>query len=301
MLRYSIPLPEDVSFSATGRPIVAISPDGKRLAHTGNSQLYLREMDQMEAVPVRGTEGGGGTFGRSPFFSPDGEWLGFWAEGKLKKVAISGGAPVTLCDAGNPSGASWTEENTIVYGEGSDGIWQVSANGGEPELLVEVEESELAHGPQLLPGGKAILFTLAGSSNWDEARIVAQSLDTGERRVLIEGGSDARYLPTGHIVYALGPTLFAVPFDVRSLELTGGPVSVLDEVRRARGFTGAAQFSLSRSGTLLYVPGDAGNVSELVWIEGNGQRAPVTDRRTAYRWPRISARWTTPCGRDRDE
>ena len=288
VLRYSIPLPEDVSFSSTGRPIVAISPDGKRLAHTGNSRLYLREMDQMDAVPVRGTEGGVATSGRSPFFSPDGEWLGFWAEEKLKKVAVSGGAPVTLCDAGNPYGASWTEENTIVYGEGSDGIWQVSANGGEPELLVEVEESELAHGPQLLPGGKAILFTLAGSSNWDDARIVAHSLDTGERRVLIEGGSDARYLPTGHIVYALGATLFAVPFDVGSLALTGGPVSVLDEVRRARGFTGAAQFSLSRSGTLLYVPGDAGGVSELVWIDRDGQRAPVTDRRAAYRSPRLS-------------
>ena len=290
VLRYSIPLPEDVSFSSTGRHIVAISPDGKRLAHTGNSQLYLREMDQMEAVPVRGTEGGGGTSGRSPFFSPDGEWLGFWAEGKLKKVTVSGGAPVTLCDAGNPYGASWTEENTIVYGQGSDGIWQVSANGGEPELLVELEESELAHGPQLLPGGKAILFTLAGSSNWDDARtrIVAHSLDTGERRVLIEGGSNARYLPTGHIVYALGATLFAVPFDVRSLELTGGPVSVLDEVRRAGNFTGAAQFSLSRSGTLLYVPGGAEGASELVWIDRNGQRAPVTDRRSLYRWPCIS-------------
>ena len=220
VLRFSIPLPDDVTFSSTGRHVLALSPDGKRLARTGNHQLYLREMDQVEAVAVRGTEGGSGDAGRNPFLSPDGQWLGFWAEGKLKKVAVSGGAPVVLCDAENPHGASWTEENTIVYGQGRAGIWQVSANGGEPERLAEIEENGgRAHGPQLLPGGMQLLFTIGSSQSWDEAQIVVQSLETGERRVLIDGGSDARYLPTGHIVYALGTTLFAVPFDVERLEL----------------------------------------------------------------------------------
>jgi serine/threonine-protein kinase len=245
-------------------------------------------MDQMDAVPVRGTEGGNPAGGRSPFFSPDGTWLGFWQDDKLKKVAVTGGAPVTLCDAENPYGASWTEENTIVYGQGSNGIWQVSGNGGAPELLVAVEDGELAHGPELLPGGGALLFTLGRTLNWDEASVVVQSLATGERRTLIEGGSDARYLPTGHIVYALGPALFAVPFDVARLAITGGPVSVLDEVRRAGDQTAAAQFSVSRSGTLLYVPGAPEATSELVWVDRDGNRAPLAGSQAGYASPRLS-------------
>ena len=289
ILRFSISLPDGVRFTNTGRRTVAVSPDGKRIAHTGGNQIYLRELNGMESVPIRGTGGTVASSGRNPFFSPDGKWLGFWAEGKLKKVAVSGGAPVTLCDAGNPYGVSWTEGDNIVFGQGREGILQVSGNGGEPEVLVAIEQDEgLAHGPQILPGGKAILFTLGRTGTFDEAQIVVQPLPAGERRILLEG-RDARYVPTGHLVYALDKTLFAIPFDVERLEITGGPVSVEEGVAlsSSTGGTGAAHFSVSRSGTLLYVP-DLGGASEhLVWIDENGE-APFTGRDSVYRFPRVS-------------
>ena len=208
--RFEIALPESDRFSYTGRHAVALSPDGTQLVYSANQQLYLRSMDEMEATPIRGTEGDG----RSPFFSPDGEWVGFWSDGKLQKVPITGGAPVTLCDAENPYGASWGADGNILFGQGTGGIFRVPASGGEPEVLIEVSatDGELALSPELLPGGEAVLFTLAPGVNWDEAEIVAHSLETGEREVLVEGGADARYVATGHLVYALGESLFAVPF-----------------------------------------------------------------------------------------
>ena len=132
-------------------------------------------------------------------------------------------------------------------------------NGGTPEVLVSVKDGEVAQGPQLLPGGQHVLFTLAtgtASDRWDKARIVVQSLASGERKTLIEGGSDARYVPTGHLVYALGGSLFAVAFDLQRLEVSGGPVA--DGRGRqaiARRVTGAAQFSVSSNGSLVYIPG----------------------------------------------
>ena len=246
LTRFGITLPADQRLTNTGRHAVALSPDGTHLVYVANSQLYLRSMDQMEATPIRGTEGTGNDAGRSLFLSPDGQWVGFWAGGKLKKVSISGGAPVTLCDGGNPYGASWGPEDKIVFGRGPGGILRVSGQGGTPEVLVKMDasEEESGHGPQILPDGKTLLFTLAVGENWDEAQILVQSLDTGERKVLIEGGSDARYVPTGHLVYALGETVFSVTFDLERLEVTSGPVPIVEGVRRA-SYTGAAHFSFS--------------------------------------------------------
>ena len=141
-----------------------------------------------------------------------------------------------------------------------------SAAGGEPEQVVSVAADEWAHGPQMLPGGRTVLFTLAKGSDeerWDKAQVVAQSLVDGTRRVLIEGGSDARYLPTGHLVYAVGGTMFAVPFDAESLMVTGTPVPVIVGVRRATGLvTGTAQMAVSTTGTLVYLPGPANLVDD---------------------------------------
>ena len=147
---------------------------------------------------------------------------------------------------------SWGPDNEILVGQGSKGIVRVSANGGKPETIVSVKPPEVAHGPQMLPGGDAVLFTLAtgtGADRWDKAQIVAQSLKSGERKVLVEGGSDARYVPTGHLIYALAGTLLAVPFDVKRLAVTGGPVPVVEGVRAA-GNTGTSQFSVSDNGSL---------------------------------------------------
>ena len=287
--RFEVAFPESVRLTNTGRHAVALSPDGTQLVYSANQQLYLRSMDDMETTPIRGTEGA-----RSPFFSPDGEWIGFHSNGKLRKVPVAGGAPVTLCDALSPYGASWGSDDTILFGQGrAGGIFRVPASGGERELLIEVNaiDREYAQSPEFLPGANAVLFTLlGGSGNWDEAQIVAQSLATGEREILVEGGADARYIATGHLVYALGESLFAVPFDLSRLEVTGGPVPVLEGVLRATPSTGAAQFALSSSGSLAYIPPDVGREDPrtLVWVDRQGVVEPVTTARRAYRSPRLS-------------
>ena len=287
--RFEIALPESIRLTSTGRHAVALSPDGTKLVFSANQQLYLRSMDDLEATPIRGTEGGA----RSHFFSPDGEWIGFHSDGRLQKVPISGGAPVTLCEAAAPYGAHWGADGNILVGQGAGGIFRVPASGGEPEVLIEVSanEGEFAQSPELLPGGDAVLFTLGQRVNWDEAQIVLQSLETGEREMLIEGGADARYVASGHLVYALGESLFAVPFDPSRLEVTGGPVPLLDGVRRANPFAGAAHFTLSRSGSLAYIPPDLGREEDqrtLVWVDRQGVVEPVNAARREYRSPRLS-------------
>ena len=282
--RVSLSLPPGVSLTGIGRHVVALSSDGTRLVYSANQQLYLRAMDEMEVTPVRGTEGA-----RSPFFSPDGEWVGFYARGELKKVAIRGGAAVTLCDAQNPWGARWGADDAIVFGQLGAGILRVSANGGTPEVLIPLDTTEeVGHGAQVLPGDKAVLLTLGDGSNWDDAQIVVHSLETGERKVLIEGGRDARYLPTGHLVYVLDGTLLAMPFDVDKLEVTGGPIPMAEGVMTARSRTGAAQFSVSDTGALVYVSESDLQSRTLVWVDRDGrEEAPAAEPR-AYRYPRIS-------------
>src|SRR5262249_32251619 len=166
--RSTIGLPVGDRFSNTGVHVVALSADGSRLAYTANQRLYLRRMDQLEATPLRGTEGNGTVAGRSPFFSPDGQWIGFWQQGQLKKVSITGGAPLVLCTAENPYGASWTTDNTILYGQseqgggrGAGGIWRVSREGGKPDAVGRVETGYISQGRALLPGRRDRLVTRA--------------------------------------------------------------------------------------------------------------------------------------------
>ncbi|MEE8129091.1 MAG: hypothetical protein V3T48_02300, partial [Vicinamibacterales bacterium] len=226
---------------------------------------------------------------------PDGQWLGFWANGQLKKIAVSGGAAVILGDAENLLGASWGADDMIVFGQGAAGIWRVSGTGGTPELIVEVAEGEAAHGPQMLPGGDGVLFTLLprGAQSWDRALIVVQSLSTGERTVVVEGGRDARYVSTRHLVYALGGVLLAVPFDVDGRTVTSGPVPLVEGVAQAPALTGAAHFALSNTGTLAYIHGDEARLgrsdSRLGWVDRQGR--PISQDETANfrgNWPRLS-------------
>ena len=286
--RFSLPLPPDVSLTGTGRHVVGLSPDGTRLVYSANEQLYLRKMDEVDAAPIRGTEGGA----RSPFFSPDGEWVGFDAGGgQLKKVAVSGGAPVTLCDAQTPLGARWGADDSIVFGQRGIGIMQVSAEGGTPEILIPLKgTAEVGHGPQVLPGERAVLFTLGDGTNWDDAQIVVHSLETDERKVLIESGRDARYVPTGHLVYVFDGTLLAVPFDLDKLEVTGGPIPMAEDIRiaRDRANSGAAQFSVSDTGALVYVTGGDPGERTLVWVDRDGREETLAAEPRDYRYPRIS-------------
>ncbi|TDI45279.1 MAG: serine/threonine-protein kinase [Acidobacteria bacterium] len=164
------------------QPGVAISPDGTNLVFVSGmaGPLYLRVMDEKEAKLISGTEGA-----RAPFFSPDGQWIGFWnrAEHTLNKVSIRGGSPVPLCPVEDFTGASWGSTDSIVFGQGVRGIWQVSADGGTPEVLIDFDEAEglSAHRPQMLPGRDAVLFALASGVDWNNASIVVKSLDTGQK------------------------------------------------------------------------------------------------------------------------
>ena len=290
VVRFSVPLGADQVFTRFGRHLVALSPDGTQFVYQADQQLYLRRLDQLEATAIPGTQEPDGF---SPFISPAGEWIGFYAGGQLKKVAMSGGAAVTLGDVASPPyGASWGADDMILVGQGPDGIWQVPGTGGTPEVVLRVEDGEQAHGPQMLPGGEWVLFTLrpAGVSTWDAAQIVMQSLVTDERVVLIEGGRDARYVETGHLIYALDGVVFAQAFDRDARQVLGGPVPLVEGVRDGPTVTGAVHFSVARNGSLVYVPGSAGggNVVSLVWVgrDGDEERIPAPPR--AYDHPRVS-------------
>ena len=282
--RFPLRLPAGDELTDRFAHMVAISPDGTRIVYSANDQLYVRALDEMEPSPLRGAESGA----YSPFFSPDGRWVGFWIAGQLKKVSITGGAPVTLCAVPSLWGASWTPDDTIVFGSGLGGIQRVSAVGGTPEVLIPIDAGGRVAGPSILEDGKTVLFTLARRASGSGAQIVAQSLETGERRVLIEGGIDARYLPTGHLVYGFEGDLLAVPFDVDRLEVTGDPVPVVEDVRTT-AFGGAAQFTFSETGALVYIPGAIREPERtLVWVDRGGNATPLAEMRRAYQRPRFS-------------
>ena len=297
LTRFSYTLPQGQRFSRTGRHLLAVSPDGTNIVYVANNQLYLRTMAEMDGRPIPGTDSDPDT----PFFSPDGQWVAFHSnkENKIKKIALTGGASVTICDAQVIFGADWTRDDQIFFSAVGAGVQHVSANGGKPDTIIQVKAGEEIHGPQLLPDGDALLFTSGKSGQyglslerWDKAQIVIQSLKTGARKVLVDGGSDARYLPTGHIVYALGSTVFAVPFDIKNLRLAGGPVPVIEGVYRASGAqgSGAAHLSFSADGAMVYIPGAITNTGGrfLVFADRNGNHKPIPLPAGEYFHPRIS-------------
>jgi Tol biopolymer transport system component/predicted Ser/Thr protein kinase len=272
-------------------PAVALSPDGTHLAYvarqSGAQQIYLRAMDSLEARPIPGTEGG-----VNPFFSPDGQWLGFFAGIKLKKVSVSGGPAVTLGDAGaTPPGASWGSQGMIIFAPTLAGVLQqVSDAGGAPQPLTRREKGEVSHRwPEFLPGGKAVLFAAgATNNNWTNAQLAVHSVRTGERRNLVQGGMYPRFAPSGHLVYAQAGNLMAVPFDPQRLTLTGAAVPVVEGVLQSP-FTGAAQDSFSATGSLVYVSGGVQSAqTRLVWVSRNGVEQPLAAPAHAYLNPHLS-------------
>ncbi len=295
IMRFAIPLGEGQQFTNVGRLNVAISPDGTQMVYVANQRLYLRSMQALEATAIPGTEFAGGV--TIPVFSPDGKSLVFWAnvERALKRIAIGGGAPVTICQDVAPLAVTWNADG-IVFTQFGGGVLRVSPNGGKPEPLVKVNGGEQVQGPQMLPGGQAVLFTLATGSSlagaaWDKAKIVVETLKSGVRKTLIDGGSDARYVPTGHLVYALNGVLLAQPFDLRRLETTGGTVPVVEGI--ARTFYGAAQFGFSNTGSLIYIPGPvsggATSGRTLALVDRKGEVEPLKNIPSgAYFSPRVS-------------
>ena len=296
--RFALTLPEGVTFSGAGRHMLAISPDGTRVVIVAGGRLYLRSLTDLNAKPIQGSEAFGAV--NEPVFSPDGQSIAFFStlDNSLRHIAVAGGAAVTISpsvSATSPLGMTWDETGLVFSSPDQKGISRVSPNGGAPESLVTLKENERAFGPQMLPGGKAVLFTLAtgtAADRWDKADIVVQSLKTGERKRLLTGGTDARYLPTGHLVFALGGTLFALAFDAARLELRGGPVPVVEGVRRAPGTTsGAAQYSVSSTGTIVYMPGPSSvsmSQAEIVLVDRKGTAEPLKLAAGPYDVPRIS-------------
>jgi serine/threonine protein kinase/Tol biopolymer transport system component len=271
-------------------PALALSPDATHLAYVarqgGTQQLYLRAMDSSEAKPIPGTEGA-----VSPFFSPDGQWLGFFAGGKLMKVSVSGGAAVTLGDALQPRGASWGSQGMIAFApQNISTLQQVPDAGGPPQPLTRFEKEEFSQRwPEFLPGGKAVLFTAGPTAiTFANSHVAVQSVGTGQRRNLVQGGMSPRYALTGHLVYAQGASLMAVPFDPQRLAFTGAAVPVVEGVQQSP-VSGAAQYSFSSTGSLVYVSGGAQSAqSKLVWVNRNGAEQPVAAPAHTYLGPHLS-------------
>jgi serine/threonine protein kinase/Tol biopolymer transport system component len=287
--RFTITLPPGQQLAGLGSgPAAALSPDGTRLAYVasqgGTQQIYLRAMDGLEVRAVPGTEGA-----FNPFFSPDGQWLGFFAGGKLKKLSVSGGAALTLFDAAAyPGGASWGSQGMIAFAATPvSTLLQVSDAGGPPQPLTRFEKAEITHRwPEFLPGGKAVLFA-AGTSglNFTNAQIAVQSVGAGARRNLVSG-AQPRYAPSGHLVYVEGGSLMAMPFDPQRLTATGTAVPVVEGVLQSGG---AAQYSFSATGSLVYVSGGVqAPPSRLVWVSRNGTEQPLAAPAHAYLGPRLS-------------
>jgi eukaryotic-like serine/threonine-protein kinase len=255
------------------------------------ARLFRRSMSDMEVRPIRGTEG----YQRStdPVFSPDGRWIAFYAQADqtIKKVPISGGAAITVCAADQPLGLFWGADG-IMFGQ-AKGIMRVSPDGGKPNVIVRLQDGELAHNPQLLPGGKHLLFAVTsgtGANRWDRATVVAQSLASGERKALINGGSDARYVNTGQIVYVVDGRLFASSFDLERLEVKGNPVLMVEGLSQ-RDTTGAAQYSVSANGSLVYMPvtrASSRSGRQLALVTRNGEVENLKLPPGPYMWPRVS-------------
>ena len=268
---------------------IALAPDGESAAFLADSGVFLRKFDRLVPEPVFDT--GDGVPSRGLFFSPDGQWIGFWLRGFLRKVPVSGGAPVVVCAlATTPLGATWGADNNILLG-GSDGIWRVSGDGGTPQRVITLPAGQRAYGPQLLPDGRTVLFTLAQTTDWNDAQIVVQSLEGGMPRAVLRGGTDGRYIATGHLVYALAGKLLAAPFDMSSLRVTGGSRPVLsDTVSQGTG-TGAAQFAVSSSGTLAYMQPPttfAAALRTLAWVDRQGREEVITAPGRPYVYARLA-------------
>ena len=270
---------------------VAITPDGTRIIYRGDNQLIVRALDALEPTVLNGL----GT-PRGLFVSPDSQWVGFYDGSLLKKVAITGGSPITLTPIGGAGrGATWGVDGTIVYASTGiqTGLQSVSAAGGNPTVLTtpDRERGEADHvWPEFLPGGRGVLFTITGrATEPTDSQIAVLDLESGTYKVLVRGGSHAHYMPTGHLVYGAGGTLRAMAFDLGPLEVHGTSVPVLENVLTTG--LGAVDFTVAADGTLLYVPGVLGSseaLRSLVLVDRSGQEEAVPAPLRTYAYPRIS-------------
>ena len=269
--RWTASLPAPDTINGLG---LSVSRDGTRLAYAeqrdGLSRIWVRMLDQPEGKPVPGAEGG-----LRPFFSPDGQWLAYFTgqAGALKKVPVTGGTPVTLCEEAFFFGGSWGEDDRLIFSGTSRGLMRVPASGGACETLTTADrkKEELHNWPQVLPGGQSVLFTVGRLRSFDSARIAVLNLKTGDYRVVVNGGSSGRYVPSGHLVYVRGGIMFAVPFDLKRLAVTGPETLAIEGVyyNSAAGF---ADYTFSASGLLVYTAETLStNLRTLEWLDRKGK------------------------------
>ncbi len=273
---------------------IAILPDGSGLAYVGGQgniwRLYLHTLSDGASRPLAGSDGALG-----PFFSPDGKWLGFFQDNKLKRVPLAGGPPQVICEAprrgGGQAGASWAIDDRIVFSGGADHLWHVPASGGKPRALTTLDAAhgEAAHvAPNVLPDGRGVLFTvLSASGGIDDATIEAVTVDSGERRILVRGGASPRYSPTGHLLYVRGTDLLAISFDA-ARHIVKGAVSVVGPDFWSGPQYLNAQFDLSNEGTLDYVSGGGAKLERtLAFVDARGNVRPLPLPPRAYFHPSL--------------
>ena len=278
-VRLSIPLPSGQTFIDTA-PNLAISPKGTEIAYVAAAageerQIWVRRLDDFAATPVPGTEGAD-----SPFFSPDGQWLGFWTGAHLQKVALSGGVPEEICASNiGPYGATWAPGGSIYFSSEFTGIMRVSSAGGEIKELIGPDKTNGELGliePEVLPGGNALLFVAVKGFTVEQSSIVVASLSTLKRETLIENATDPQYFEPGYLVFGRSGTLWAAPFDAKRLKLSG-PASPLVENVASFSHYLYNQFGVSRNGVLVYAPGSPVGVGrQLVELNRKGDSRPVT-------------------------
>ena len=278
-VRLSAELGADVRLSTDPGGAIALSRDGTMLAFSAHrsigeaSAIYVRHLDQLEATLLPGTEDG-----FAPFFSPDGQSIGFFANGKLRKTATKGGSPFTICDAPQGRGGAWAEDGTIVFAASATGgvLLRVPSTGGTPEAVTELAEGERTHRwPQLLPGDRAVLYTASTTGvDFDNASLVVQPLPSGPRKVLRQRAYAGRLLRDGHLLYVFERTLFAAHFDLDRLELSEPALPVVNELS-ALERSGGAQFAVSNEGVLAYFHGLGTAERPMSWLDRTGKTTPL--------------------------
>jgi Tol biopolymer transport system component len=281
LVRLDVDLGPDVSLDAPRGADTILSPDGTRIVYVSQGRLFTRRLDQPNVTELAGTQGA-----YAPFFSPDGQWVAFFAQGKLRKISVGGGAAIALCETGTGVGGSWGEDGNIIAAltNFNNGLSRIPSAGGAPTPVTELQSGELTHRwPQILPGGKAVLFTAnSASTGFDGANIEVMSLADHSRKTLVRGGTFGRYLPSGHLIYVNRGTLFVVPFDLDRLQVSGAPSPVLDRIGYS-GITGSAQVDFSQRGTLIYRSGETGGgLFTVQWLDGAGKVQPLLDKPGAY-------------------
>ena len=291
LVRLDVDLGADVSLRAPSQDgsSVVISPDGTRLLYASGTpaKLFIRRLDQPKAVELPGTEGAS-----SAFFSPDGLWVGFFAGRGANKISVEGGAIVPLGDTAPFRGASWEADGTVVVGVGQ-GLLRISAAGGS-QSITEVGDGELwLLQPQVLPGGRAILFEADYPGDVDKTTVQVLTLPGRQKKTVLRGGASPRYVETpdgaGYLLYVNKTTLFAVPFDLKTLEVRGTAVPLVNDVA-AESLIGVGQFDVSRTGTFIYrrASGGSGGLTTLQWVDPAGRREPLRADPGTYLYPRLS-------------